>query len=116
MARGWESKSVEAQIEARESRPRRSRRRPATEGEIERLREREILTLSRTRVLRDLEATQKPRYKQMLRKALEDLEARLTELDQGVSPLTKSSKVSRARTTRQAPPSTSTSGGRGREL
>jgi len=80
MARGWESKSVEAQIESAAT-----RQAPVSEPELapeqlQILRDRENLELSRTRVQRELAASQNPRYQQILRKALADLEAKLTRL------------------------------------
>jgi hypothetical protein len=79
MARGWESKSVEAQIEAAESRrPGRAGRQ--TTEELERLRQRESLELSRTRVLHDLAAATNPRYRAMLEAALAHLEIKIAEL------------------------------------
>ena len=56
MARGWESKSVEAQIDAAEMQRSSSLRKPVTEQELELIRKRESLTLSRTRVMRDRRA------------------------------------------------------------
>jgi hypothetical protein len=77
MARGWESKSVEAQIEAAEARPRAAT--PAlTAAEMAARREREILELSRTRVLRELEASRNPRYVELLRRELAALEKKLS--------------------------------------
>jgi len=83
MARGWESKSVESQIEAAETqvRPSFDERIPAAELEL--LRKRESLNLSRTRVLRELETSQNPRYRNMMQKALADLNAELRRLERG---------------------------------
>jgi hypothetical protein len=80
MARGWESKSVEAQIELRES------RRPAARGaalnalEAERVKKRESLLLSRTRVVHDLETAHNPRYREILSAALKHLDDKLSEV------------------------------------
>lgn len=74
MARGWESKSVEAQqAEASDKTPK-SRPRLTAEAAA-RHRERENLRLSRQRVLQQLESSQNPR----LRKLLEDELAALDE-------------------------------------
>jgi hypothetical protein len=77
MARGWESKSVEAQIESAESRPRTA---PValTAAELAAKRDREMLELSRRRVLRELESSQNRRYVELLRRELEALEKRLS--------------------------------------
>ena len=49
--------------------------------EAERNRRRESLLLTRTRVLRNLEATQNPRYRETLSEALKHLDQKLTELE-----------------------------------
>ena len=79
MARGWESKSVEAQIDMAED-PQRS---AVIENTLdpERLRSirlKETILLSRTRVVRDLNNAQNPRYKALMKKALADLDAQLS--------------------------------------
>jgi hypothetical protein len=81
MARGWESKSVEAQIELAES------RRPPKRGvavsalEAERVKKRESLMLSRTRVVHDLETANNPRYREILLEALKHLDGKLSEIE-----------------------------------
>lgn len=81
MARGWESKSVEDQIQAREEK-RAARQKPVlTENETKRRARREELTLSRTKILRDLETTQNERYKVLLNRTLVHIEAELAKLD-----------------------------------
>jgi hypothetical protein len=47
------------------------------------LRKRESLSLSRTRVLRELETSQNPRYRNLMEKALADLNADLRRLERG---------------------------------
>ena len=81
MARGWESKSVESQMEEAESRHSNSTGPPLAAEEIRRQRERESLELSRTRVLKDLETAANPRYREQLQSALRHLEQKLTELN-----------------------------------
>jgi hypothetical protein len=79
MARGWESKSVEEQIEAtREGRQESKGTRVSKPGPPSR--EKESLLLARTRVLRDLETTQNDRYRQFLKTSLEAIEAQLLEI------------------------------------
>lgn len=80
MARGWESKDVESQIEdSRES------RRKATAGlsieEARLAREKEDLLLRRTRVLADLQQAANAGYRDMLHKSLDFLDQRLAELN-----------------------------------
>ena len=50
MARGWESKAVEGQVQERESREDRQNKRQVTQDEVEVRRQRGILMLSRARV------------------------------------------------------------------
>jgi len=78
MARGWESKSVEAQIDEAESHRSAALKKIASREELEVLRKRETILLSRTRVVRELNNAQNPRYKEVLNKALADLEAQLS--------------------------------------
>jgi len=79
MARGWESKSVEAQIDMAETRH--SSVKPGQPAinpqQLEVVRKRETLLLSRIRVKRELDCAQNPRYKGILNKALADLDAQL---------------------------------------
>jgi hypothetical protein len=81
MAKGWESKSVEAQIEAAENQVRRPQPPPLDLAQIDMLRKKENLILSRTRVLRDLESSVNPRYQAMLQRALADLDAQIAALE-----------------------------------
>ncbi len=77
MARGWESKSVEAQqAEAIEesSKPRVK----LTAEAASRSRERENLRLSRQRVLQQLDQTQNPRHRKLLQDTLADLDQKLS--------------------------------------
>ena len=80
MARGWESKSIEGQIEAFESERRLASQPQLTQEQIERQRQREALLLSRTRVLHDLEQTRVPRRRKILEASLAHLEAKLAGL------------------------------------
>ena len=79
MARGWESKSVESQIEEAGSN-RRQRINEIPAEQIAKARERESLELSRKRVLHDLEQARNPRYRATLTQALEHLDRKLAEL------------------------------------
>ena len=81
MARGWESKAVEAQIDLAEAHHRPSKAEIAPDPEtLELIRRKENILLSRTRVVRELDNAQNPRYKAVLTKALADLEAQLTSI------------------------------------
>ena len=78
MARGWESKSVEAQIDMAEARRRAVLSKAPDPEQLELIRKKETILLSRTRVVRELENAQNPRYRAVLTKALADLEAQLS--------------------------------------
>jgi len=78
MARGWESKSVEAQIDMAEKRPRADLKNVPDPVRVELLRQKENILLSRTRVVHELKSAQNPRYKAILHKALADLDAQLS--------------------------------------
>jgi hypothetical protein len=80
MARGWESKSVAAQIDMAEDRSAIARAKVLSEESLDLLRKKESILMSRTRVVRDLENAQNPRYKVVLSKALADLNAQLSTL------------------------------------
>ena len=80
MARGWESKSVESQMEAAAVQ-RAPERQPLTEDQLRVERERESLLLSRRRVLHDIETATHLRYRQQLEAALQHLDRRLQELE-----------------------------------
>lgn len=78
MARGWESKSVEAQIEAAAENES-VRKSPLTPEQAAQLRAKERLVLARKHVLRQLDTTQNARHRQMLEQALADLDAQLSK-------------------------------------
>jgi hypothetical protein len=80
MARGWESKSIESQIETAEDRKALKKAAILSEEQLRVERERDSLELSRTRVLHDLETATHARYRQQLQSALKHLEERLTAL------------------------------------
>ena len=82
MARGWESKSVESQIESAESRRAASQSAKVSPVEAARIQQRESLLLSRKRVLHDLDNAANPRYKKVLEGALKHLDEKLAELEQ----------------------------------
>jgi hypothetical protein len=84
MARGWESKSVEDQVQGHESEEPKGQKQPLNASEPELRRRREILLLSRVRVQRDLEVSQNARYRDQLTRALSDIEAQLAALDHSI--------------------------------
>jgi hypothetical protein len=76
MARGWESKSVEAQQAEASDKSSKPRSR-MTADEAVRWREKENLRLSRQQVLQQLETSQNPRHRKLLEETLADLDKRL---------------------------------------
>ena len=84
MARGWESKSVEAQMEeSRESKPAASRA-VLTEDEVKLRQKKADLMLSRSRITQQLESSDNERYSQLLRHTLMELDKQIADLsDEG---------------------------------
>jgi hypothetical protein len=80
MARGWESKSVEEQIEATQSGRFSEVKDHLSPAQADLLRKKESLRLARARVLADLETVQNPRYRDLLSATLADLDAKLAAL------------------------------------
>jgi hypothetical protein len=79
VARGWESKSVEAQ--QAEASDKSDKLRPSmSPDEAARWREKESLRLSRQRVLQQMEASQNSRHRKLLEDSLADLDEKLRSL------------------------------------
>ncbi len=81
MARGWESKAIEAQQEAA-AEPRRAGPR-VSPGEAGRHAEHATLMLARTRALADLQIACAPAHRAMLEQAIADLDRRIAALSAG---------------------------------
>lgn len=81
MAKGWESKAIESQVEDSQPRGRAKQGEVLTPLQIDTRRRREVLVLSRARVERDLQLSQDQRYRDLLTRALADIEAQLSALD-----------------------------------
>lgn len=80
MARGWESKSVEAQqAEAAEKRAKAAP--PLTAEQAMRQREQEGLRLVRKRVLQQLQSKLNPRHRKLLEDELAELDSMLSRLE-----------------------------------
>jgi hypothetical protein len=77
MARGWESKSVEQQQEEAAA-AQGDRHAPLTSEQLAETKRREGLELSRRRVLQQLQSACNPRHRQILEKALADLDVKLS--------------------------------------
>jgi hypothetical protein len=82
MARGWESKSVEDQVEQSQSKGESKKKAQMSAAQVDVNRRREVLLLSRKRVERELESSQNARYKEQLNRALADLDAQLASLEE----------------------------------
>jgi hypothetical protein len=84
MARGWESKSVEGQMESAASlapaSPENDSSKTSPEMQ-EKMRKRQGIQLARKRILQQIEASGNERYTQMLRTSLADLDAQLSALE-----------------------------------
>jgi hypothetical protein len=77
MAKGWESKSVEALAGVFDTRPRAFDRNVLDSATLERIRQKETMLLSRTRIVTDLKSAQNPRYRELLGRMLADLDTKL---------------------------------------
>jgi hypothetical protein len=79
MARGWESKSVEDQME--NARQKKKEASPGHSRAVQHSRQHENLVLARARLLKDLQTTDNPRYKQLLEASLADIDKQIAEID-----------------------------------
>jgi multidrug efflux pump subunit AcrA (membrane-fusion protein) len=82
MARGWESKSVEDQIQEREASKSPATGPQASPEELQRRAKREGLLLVRIRTLTSLQTACDRRYRGHLEKVLADIDAQIAELGQ----------------------------------
>ena len=80
MARGWESKGVEGQVQERESKEDRKNKKQVSQDQVEVRRQRGVLMLSRARVEIQLQDAQAPRYREQLTRALADIDSQLAKL------------------------------------
>ena len=78
MARGWESKAVESQIQEAESGPFNHQELSAADRET--TQRKSDLLLSRARVLQQLEGSDNERYTALLRRTLDGLDAQIAQL------------------------------------
>jgi len=82
MARGWESKAVEDQMQDSQSRAPGDPRTKLTPEQVEASRQREVLILAITSVQSHLQSVSDPQYRAQLERALESLETRLAQQQQ----------------------------------
>ena len=81
MARGWESKSVEDQLADAEAAKDDQAKHHSSQQERVKENQRQNLLLSRTQIMRRLDAATNAQYRTQLEAALQDLENKLLELD-----------------------------------
>lgn len=85
MARGWESKSIEAQqSEAAEKST--ATREKMTPDQAARFREKESLRLARQRILEQIAVSKNPHRREVLELSIAELEERLRKLETGGPP------------------------------
>ena len=81
MARGWESKDVESQVESASVAQGTSDKSVKSPEQIRREQDRKQLQLSRTRIVNSLEAATHPNHRRSLEAALAHLDQKLSELN-----------------------------------
>ena len=81
MAKGWESKSVEDQIQDWDEKDSNKGQAQLTPAQVELRRRRNLLVLSRTRVQAELSTATDQRYRDQLSRALTDIEAQISALE-----------------------------------
>ena len=81
MARGWESKSVEDQINERNAEAEAAKKKRISPAEAERRAKRDGVLLARARTVTALETTRDPRYRALLERTLAHLNSELVLLE-----------------------------------
>jgi hypothetical protein len=82
MARGWESKGVESQMEAARSDQEASSKEHVTTEKADAHRKKETILLARTYLLQQLQSSQNPRHREIIEKALADLQKQLASIEE----------------------------------
>jgi hypothetical protein len=80
MARGWESKDVESQVEATQAPKEKSGSGPKSPEQLKLEQERKDLQLSRTRIVNDLASATHPNHRKSLEAALAHLDKKIAAL------------------------------------
>jgi hypothetical protein len=80
MARGWESKDVESQVEAKKTMSAASAKGQKSPEDMRREQEKKDLQLSRTRIVNDLQNATHPNHRKSLEAALEHLDQKIAKL------------------------------------
>jgi hypothetical protein len=81
MARGWESKDVESQVEDRKTVADNKGQGQKSAEQVRKEQERRGLALSRTRILNSLDSATNPNHRKSLEAALAHLDKKLAELN-----------------------------------
>ena len=81
MARGWESKDVESQVQDRKTVADNKGQGQKTAEQVKREQEKRGLALSRTRILSSLESATHPNHRKSLEAALAHLDKKIAELN-----------------------------------
>jgi hypothetical protein len=79
MARGWESKDVESQVEATQA-PQQKQVGPKSPEQILREQQRKDLQLSRTHIINDLASATHPHHRKSLEAALAHLDKKIADV------------------------------------
>ncbi len=79
MARGWESKDVEAQVEAAEVTKSNPNAGNKSDAQVRTEQEKKDLQLSRVRILNELQAATHPQHRKSLEAALAHLDGKISE-------------------------------------
>ena len=80
MARGWESKSVEEQINEREAESRNFGKEKLSRSEIEQNAKRESILLAKARTMAALTSARDERYRDLLQRTLAHLDSELAKI------------------------------------
>jgi hypothetical protein len=83
MARGWESKSVEEQMDIAKESGGKNQKQPLTDAEKKARHERDSLKLSRAYIVHQIEASTNERYTRSLQQALSEIDEKLARLVNG---------------------------------
>ena len=81
MARGWESKSVEDQINEREAEAETAGKKKPSRGEMKQKSKRDGILLARTRTVTALESASDERYRALLERTLAHLDSELEKFE-----------------------------------
>jgi len=81
MARGWESKDVESQVQDRKTVAENKAQGQKSAEQVKKEQEKRGLVLSRTRILNSLESATHPNHRKSLEAALAHLDKKIAELN-----------------------------------